>query len=291
MRKKTVSYSQFANYWSCPARWKLDYIDKLKTFEDSIHMSFGTSIHEAIQHYLHTLYNIGEKEAEAVDMIPMFIAAFKREVTKKNLKYTPEEFAEFTEDGKAILTEFKDPANRRMYFPRDKWELLGIEMQIDEPVINNVNLTAKLDLVLREKQSGDIRIIDIKTATNAWNNYQKSDFSKISQLILYKAVYSKKYKVPLNKIHVEFFILKRKLYDNCNYEQSRIQIFKPSTYQQDILQVIREFRKFVEDCFTPQGDHNTSIKYNKIPNGGKNCKWCIYAKNGKCDQIPDIIEK
>lgn len=255
-------------------------------------MSFGTAIHEAIQHYLTTLYKVGEKEAEAVDMVPMFLAAFKREVTKKSLKYTPEEFAEFTEDGKAILAEFKDPANRLMHFPRDKWELLGIEMQIDEPVVNNVNLTAKLDLVLREKLSGDIRIVDIKTATNAWNNYQKEDFSKISQLILYKAVYSKKHKVPLSKIHVEFFILKRKIYDpeKTNYEQTRIQVFKPASFQNDVLQVIKEFRGFVEKCFTPLGEHNATQKYPKIPGKNKkNCKFCSYLKNGKCDAVADLI--
>lgn len=290
MRKKTVSHSQFSNWWVCPYRWYRDYILKEKVFEESIHMSFGTGIHEAIQFYLKTLYTVGEKEAEALDLILVFTSAFKREVTKKGIKHTPEEFAEFVEDGKAIITEFKDPVNRIRYFPKDKWEWVGIEVNVSEDVVNNCNLTCRLDMVLKDKTNGDIRIIDFKTATQKWTATTKEDFSKLSQLLLYKAVYSKKHSIPLSKIHIEFIILSRKLYEKAEYDQSRIQVFKPASYQNDILQVIKEFRGFVETCFTPQGEYNVSQKYPKVPgNNKKNCKYCAYLKNGKCDAVADIV--
>lgn len=290
-KKKTVSYSQFSTWFTCPHRWYRDVILKEKVFEDSIHMSFGTGIHEAIQLYLTTLYHKTEAEADALGLVLVFAAAFKREVVKKNIPHTQAEFDRFIEDGKNILTEFTDPSNRKLYFPRDKWELLGIETDIREDIINNVILNGKLDIVLKEKISGDIRIVDIKTSGRGWSSNDKEDFTKIAQLRLYKALYSKKYNIPLSKIHTEFFILKRNLYENCKYKQSRIQLFTPSTYKTDILLTIQEFRKFVEHCFTPQGIHNTTTNYPKIPNEGKNCKWCIYAKNGKCNQIPDVLEK
>jgi len=290
-KKKTVSFSQFTKWWTCPYRWYRDVILKESVFEDSVHMSFGTAIHEALQLYLKTLYGVGDKEAEAVDMIKCFTEAFKREIEKKKIPNTPEEFSGFVEDGKNILSEFKDPSNRLLHFPRDRWELLGIEQELNESIVNNVNLTAKLDLVLKEKQTGDIRIIDIKTSGNGWNNYNKEDFTKTSQLVLYKAVYSKKYNVPLNKIHVEFFILKRKLYENTRYEQSRIQLFKPPSYQKEVLQVIQEFSKFVNSCFTPEGVHKTNAKYPKNPGKSKkNCTYCNYLKNGKCDGRAEPIE-
>jgi len=290
-KKKTVSFSQFSNWWVCPHRWFRDYILHEKVFEDSVHMSFGTAIHEAIQLYLKTLYNVGEKEAEAVDMNTTFTEAFKRELEKKSIGHTPEEFAGFVEDGKNILTEFKDPSNRLLHFPRDKWELLGIEDEINEDIVNNVTLTAKLDVVLKEKQSGNIRIIDFKTSGNGWTNYNKEDFTKTSQLVIYKAVYSKKYNIPLSKIHVEFFILKRKLYENTRYVQSRIQVFRPSAYQKDVLQVIQEFTKFVTACFTTNGVHRTTAKYPKNPGKAKkNCKYCNYLKNGKCDGAAEPVE-
>jgi hypothetical protein len=289
-RKKTVSFSQFSNFWVCPYKFYRDVILKEKVFEDSIHMSFGTAIHETVQAFLTAYLNISEEEARKIDLIPMFVNAFKTQVSGKGIKHTPEEFVEFVEDGKGILNEFLSPSNIKYHFPRDKWELLGIESDIREEIINNVILNGKLDILLKEKLSGDIRIVDLKTSGRGWSSNDKDDFTKISQLRIYKALYSKKYNVPLHKIHVEFIILKRKLYENCKYEQSRIQVVKPPTYQEDILQVIQEFRKFVEHCFTPQGIHNTTQKYAKIPGEKKeNCKWCIYAKNGKCDQVPDII--
>ena len=210
MRKKIVSYSQFANFWSCPNRWRLNYIEKLKTFEDSIHMSFGTAIHEALQSFLTTYYNVSEEAAYKMDLITPFIAKFKQQVTMKGIKHTQAEFNEFVEDGKGIIAEFIDPNNIKLRFHRDKYELVGIEVKFISPIVNNVNLDARLNLVLREKLSGDIHIIDIKTATRAWDANTKEDFTKTSQLILYKAVYSKKENIPLSKIHVEFIILRTK---------------------------------------------------------------------------------
>ncbi len=291
-KQKTVSHSQFSIWWTCPHKWYRDYILHEKTFEDSLHMCFGTGIHEAIQLYLQTLYKVGELEAEAIDMVSKFTETFKREIEHKKIPHTQIELDEFIEDGKNILTEFKDI--RALHFPRDKWELLAIEDELNESILNNVNLTAKLDIVLKNKMSGDIRIVDFKTATTAWTNYKKEDFTKTSQLVLYKAVYSKKYNVPLSKIHIEFFILCRKLYKQTEtrYKQSRIQIFKPSAYQKDVLQVIEEFGKFVTACFTPEGIHKMDGKYPKIPGKNKrNCKYCPYIKNAKCDGIADPIDQ
>lgn len=292
-KKKTVSFSQFSNWFTCPFKWKLDYIDKLKTFEDNLIMSFGTAIHETIQHYLKTMFEQSEAVADALDLNQFFMESLVKVVQPKNIVYTKEEWDGFLEDGKYLLAEFKDPSNRIRFFPRDKWELLGIETEINETILNNVNLTAKLDLVLKEKQTGNIRIIDFKTSTNGWTNYTKEDFTKTSQLVLYKAVYSKKYNVPISKIDVEFFILKRKLYDasKTKYEQSRLQVFKPSAYQKDVIEVIEEFSKFVKSCFTDDGIHKVDGLYPKNPGKNKkNCKYCNYLKNKKCDGRAEPLE-
>ena len=289
-KKKTVSFSQFSNWWSCPYRWFRDVCLKEKVFEDSIHMSFGTAIHEALQSFLVMYFNTSEKAAYEMDLITPFVAEFKRQVTIKGIKHTDDEFNEFVEDGKGIIAEFTNLANIRLNFSRDKWELIGIEKKFLLDIINNVTLDARLDIVLREKLSGDIRIIDLKTATQGWNAYQKQDFTKTSQLVLYKAAYSKANSIPLGKIHVEFIILKRKIYDpeKVKYEQTRIQIFKPPAFQDNVLHVMREFRHFVEYSFTPQGQHNISGHFPKQPGKNKiNCKYCQYKKNGKCDAVAE----
>lgn len=289
-KKKIVSFSQFTNWFTCSHKWYRDYILKEKQFEDSLNMSFGTAIHETIQNYLKVLFHESEEKAKAIDNQTFFIDAFKKEVDKKKIPHTLPEFNEFVGDGENVLKEFLDPVNLAMYFSRDKWELLAIEDELNVEIKNNVMLTGKLDIVLREKATGNIRIVDFKTSTNGWTSYQKEDFTKTSQLVLYKALYSKKNNIPLPKIYVEFIILKRKLYENSKFVQSRLQVFKPSSYQSDVLQVIQEFGKFVESCFTPEGQHKTTIKYPKIPGKNKkNCKYCPYLKNKKCDGIADAV--
>ncbi len=285
-KKKTVSFSQFTNWFTCAHKWYRDYILHEKIFEDSLHMSFGTGIHESIQNYLTVLFKQGDAEASKLDNVKVFVDAFQREVTKKSIPNTQVEMDSFIEDGRNILTEFLNPVNIRMKFSPLKWELLAIEDDLNEGVRNNLNLTGKLDVVMREKLTGNIRIIDFKTSGRGWNMYQKEDFTKTSQLVLYKALYSKRNNIPLTKIKVEFVILKRQLYDEnkTSFPQSRIDIFSPSSHQSDVIEVIQEFGKFVDACFTPEGQHKVDGDYPKNPGKAKkNCKYCPHLKKGTCD--------
>ena len=58
-----VSYSQYSMWSQCPHRWKLNYIDKLSSFTDNIHTLFGTSMHEVIQFWVKTIYEVSAKSA------------------------------------------------------------------------------------------------------------------------------------------------------------------------------------------------------------------------------------
>jgi hypothetical protein len=111
----------------------------------------------------------------------------------------------------------------------------------------------------------------------------KEDESKIAQLHLYKSVYSKKFNVPLNSIEVEFFIVKRKLYENVSFPQSRIQIFRPASGPTSIKESINNFIEFLNHGFKEDGTYNLENQYIKIPgNGKKNCKYCTHYKK-LCD--------
>ena len=63
---KKISYSQYSQWSNCPHKWKLNYIDKLSQFTDSIHTMFGTSMHEVLQTYLTVMYNDTVKMADAL---------------------------------------------------------------------------------------------------------------------------------------------------------------------------------------------------------------------------------
>ena len=293
IKKKQISFSQFSTYFSCGYKWFRDYVKKDKKFEDNLNMSMGSAIHFAIQTYLTLLYKETESKAEELDIIDCFVKSFKGEIAKKGIKSSDEEVAEFISDGTAILEEFVRPENRKRYFPREKYELLGIEMALNEPIFNNLNIVGFLDLVLKEKMTGNIKIIDFKTSTRGWSANEQEDFTKLAQLRLYKALYSKRYNIPLNKIQVEFFILKRKLYDEskCKFPQTRLKIFTPTSYKPDIDETLSEMSKFVRSCFTEDGEFITNKEYEKIPGlKNKNCKYCQYAKDGSCDQKKTPIQ-
>ena len=288
-KKKHVSFSQFSTYLRCPHKFWLDQIKGFKQFENSIFTCFGTSIHETIQNYIKTLYTENLEKADSIDLKKHFRERFETELKRTKLKYTEDEYTEFVFDGEDILLSFSKTANRIKHFPRDKYEFIETEMEIDMPVKNNVNFVAYIDLVLKEKITGNIKIFDFKTSSVGWRT-EKDDYTKISQLLLYKTFYSKKFNVPLNKINIEFFILKRKLYENVNYPQSRLQNFTPPSSGPIIASTINDFIGFLDGCFTSEGNYIDDVK--KYPkNPGERKKHCSYCPHKKirCDQKQELV--
>jgi hypothetical protein len=289
-KKKVVSYSQYSKWFNCPHSWFLDYVKGLRKYEHNLTLSYGNAIHETLQKYVETLYTKGMLKATTFDVKDFFIDKLIEDLTKENVKYEEPELVEFIEDGMALLDEFMTAAVRLQHFPPDKYELLGIEKELSIPLINNVDYSGFIDLVLKEKATGRIKIFDFKTSRLGWNMYQKEDLSKTSQLILYKALYSKKYNVSVTQIDVEFFILRRKLYENARFKQSRIQIFSPDASQKEVKRVVDHFNEFITECFHHDGTYKTDAFYPKIPGKNKsNCKWCCH-RGVNCNAIADKLE-
>jgi len=143
--------------------------------------------------------------------------------------------------------------------------------------------------ILKELYKVNTEIIMSDYNDGWWNQYMKEDESKYSQLHLYKSVYSKKFNVPLNAIDVEFFIVKRRLYENVSFPQSRIQIFKPASGSTMIKESISNFIEFLDHCFNEDGTYNNINEYPKIPGKNKkNCKWCPHKKVS-CDAKPSKL--
>ena len=117
-----------------------------------------------------------------------------------------------------------------------------------------------------------------------WNKWAKADKNKSNQLLLYKQFYSKQFNFPIDKIDVEFFIVKRKLYENLDFPQRRIQTFVPASGTPSINKVNTVLKEFIEECFTDDGKHNEQHIYKKIVST-KNCKYCEFKdKPELCDR-------
>ena len=295
IKKKRVSFSQYSMWMKCPYSWKLNYLEGKRIYDASLNIFFGTAIHHSVQTFLQSLYTESVEKADSLNLFELFKVKFEEEIQKEKTKpgskftYTDDEYTEFVFDGEDILKTFLSSKNRIKYFPSQKYEFIGIEVPLDMSIKNNVDFIAYLDLVLKDKETGKYKIYDFKTSSNGWNKYQKEDPAKFSQILLYKAFYAKKFAVDLNMIEVEFFILKRKLYENVDFPQSRIQIFEPMHNKQAVISTINDFGTFVTECFTTEGTYNVNGSYPKIPGKAKkNCKYCSHHKvncNGKEDKL------
>lgn len=280
---KIVSFSQMSTFHQCRMKWKLRYIDKHRLDEGSIHATFGTAVHETIQHYLTVMYNESVKKADEIDLSELLLEKLTKayNIDKERVGdhfSTKEELKEFYEDGLKVIHYLKK--NRRLYFSRRNYELVGIEVPLNIELITGVNFTGYLDIVLRNTKTGEIHIIDIKTSTRGWKN-EKKDKIKNSQLLIYKKFYSDLFNVPLDKIHITFLILRRKIWEEAEFPMSRIQTWAPANGKVSINRSHKYLTDFVEFAFTPDGEYNLDQTYEATPGENNyNCRFCPY-KNRK----------
>jgi len=108
----------------------------------------------------------------------------------------------------------------------------------------------------------------------------KKDENKTQQLLLYKQFYSKQYNHPIDKIEVEYFIVKRKLWENAQFPQKRVQKFSPASGTVSMNKVAKRLNTFLDLAFD---DGGSKISENIIPTPSKKaCKWCEFRKTEHC---------
>jgi len=280
-----ISYSQLSLYNNCPHQWKLRYIDKISKSESNIHLIFGTAMHETLQTYLEVMYSQTAKKADALDLLGMLqktlISEFKKaEETDGKPPCSKENIKEFFDDGVQILNFFKK--KRGEYFSKKRWKLVGIEKPINVQIKGKLRIIGFLDVVMYHELTKTIKIIDIKTSTMGWNKWAKKDTNKTSQLLLYKQFYSKQYDFPVERIEVEYFIVKRKLYEKALFPQKRVQKFSPASGTVSMNKVARKLKAFVDDAFTEEGER-IDKEYLKTPSK-KACKFCEFRKTEYCSE-------
>jgi hypothetical protein len=289
---KYVSFSQYSMYYKCPRSWKLAYIDNLRKKESNIHLVFGTSMHEVIQDYLEMMYNQPHLDVDSIDWKAKLlqtmttIADEERNLIDGKRCMTTEQFDEFIDDGNQILDYLFSDEIRHKFFSKSRYSLSGIETSIDLEVRNNVGYIGFLDIVLFDKANQRYKIIDLKTSTRGWNKWQKADESKTHQLLLYKVFYAKEFNVPLEKIDVEFIILKRKHDIDDPFGGDRIQRFIPPNGTMSSKEAWTSFNNFLNESFTKSGEYDMENPFPKTPGKAKkNCRWCEFSKKsgGPCD--------
>jgi len=281
-----VSYSQMSLFRQCPHRWKLQYKDKIKVFTSSIHTVFGTAIHEVMQQYLSIMYEESKVKANDINLEELFQEKFINEYqkqyksNKKSHFSSAEEMREFFEDGIAILKFFKKNVSK--YFSKRGTYLVGCEVPIITPpnkMYTNVLYQGFLDVVLYNENTEEFEIIDIKTSTRGWDDRMKKNEDKQFQLILYKQFFSDLYGVPLDKIDIKFFIVKRKIWEKSDWPQTRIQEFVPASGKVKLNRANNAIKDFVDEVFNSNGEIK-NLEYPKQVSKW-NCTFCPFKEDQK----------
>jgi hypothetical protein len=282
--QKIISYSQMSMYLSCPKKWALQYRDGHKIYAPSINMTFGTSIHETVQNYLHTMYEENGAAADEIDLEEYFENRFRENYSKeyksnKNLHFSnPEEMREFFDDGIAILEFIKK--KRHEYFTKRGYYLVGIEIPIvisPNKRYNNILFNGFIDLAIYHEPTNTFTIYDIKTSSRGWGNKEKKDEIKQFQVLFYKSFFSEQFGIPEDNIEVQFFILKRKLWETSDFPQKRIQEFIPAQGKIKLKKAKIALETFIENVFNLDGTYK-STEHLASPSKST-CKYCPFLQH------------
>ena len=287
--QKSISYSQLQMYRQCPHKWDLNYPQKKGMFDYNIHTVFGTSMHESLQKYLDTMYTFSGVKADQFNIEKYFqesfIKTYKEGYDRNNHAHfsDPIEMREFFDDGVNIINWFKK--KRGAYFTKKGWHLVGIEVPIVIPPniqYNNLIYKGFLDVVMYHEPTNKFLIIDIKTSTRGWNDKTKKDEDKQFQLILYKHFFSKQFDIPKENIDIQFFIVKRKIWEESEYPMKRVQEFAPPSGKNKTNKAVRALDEFLKECFDTNGQY---IKKEHKKNITTKCEYCMFNNNKElCDK-------
>lgn len=281
---KNISYSQYSVYSTCAHQWYLSYPKKLAPYSPSIHTVFGTALHETIQQWLEVIYNESVKASNELDLSALLLDRMRKTYKKERYNNghkdfaTPEDLQSFYQDGLDILEHLKK--KRGAYFGTKSTYLVGVEVPIIQKLKERLYFKGYIDVVFYNQTLGRYLILDIKTSTRGWTEYDKKNETKISQLILYKQFFARQFNVDIEKIDVEYFIVRRKIYEGGDFVPKRVQSFSPAAGKIKVGKVAASLSAFVEDAFADEGGY-VEKEYPKNPSKS-NCNFCPFSKSPLC---------
>lgn len=204
-----VSYSEISSFNSgCKWRWKIEYLDKHRTPNFSIHFDFGTAMHKALEKYLTRIDPCSTQQA---------IEFFKKYLTdvesENRTKYNKQDYKldELLRSGENIFTRFGECEELKDV------QVVHNEFALLEPIDRDDDLEIKfkgfIDIVImtKDKRGNTILYVcDFKTCQWGWSREQRDDRWKQYQLFLYKHFLCKKFDIDPKQVRTAFVLLKKR---------------------------------------------------------------------------------
>jgi len=216
--KPHVSFSEVKMWKECPWRHKLVHIDKLSVFEPSVHLDYGTIVHEGIENFLKTkkmnIDEVLEKLQEAWDEkgfdTDEYISKQTETAKAQGWKYKHNTLEEWKSSARNSLERLPSFMDENF----GTWKTIEAEHQLYEDIsgLSGEKFKGFIDAIILSEKDGKKKawIIDWKTSSaRGWNRQKRQDFLMQAQLMLYKSFWSEKMMLRSRDISCGFVLLKK----------------------------------------------------------------------------------
>jgi hypothetical protein len=160
-----VRTSERISFNQCPQQWHWSYVERLRPYETSTALRFGTLVHVALEKY----YPVGRKRGPHPRKI--FEKVFKEDAAKqekwmrqgKLFNPDTEEWMDMRELGCTLLDEYVEH-----YGSDENWEVLATEHAFHAPVYDSRDkllfvYVGVVDLIVKDHYNNFVGLVDHKT--------------------------------------------------------------------------------------------------------------------------------
>lgn len=143
------SYSAINTYENCPYAYKLSYIDRKPQINNAF-AQFGNTVHKVLELYFQGKKDIWDLEKAYKDNYSQYVT----------IDYPPNRFVDLSQSyfdsGMKFFSNFEPPL--------EDFEVISTESTIYFDLNDDIRVTARPDLVLKDNETGKIILFDYKTA-------------------------------------------------------------------------------------------------------------------------------
>lgn len=272
--KKHISFSEVRIWKECSWKHKLTYIDKVAPFETSVHLEYGTIIHDALEHFLKTReLKIEEvkqkiKESWQNNQFDLEDNISKRQLIAESQgwKYTHDyidSWLTWSETALLGISGFMDSN-----YP--DWEFISAEEQLYEKIDDEISFKGFIDGIIKYKKGKKDKyvIIDWKTAgPRGWSRDKKQDIKVTAQLMLYKYYWGAKNNIEYRDIACNFVLVRR----GIKSANKVCQIVQVSAGEKSMGKANKMVKNMI-----------TSVKRGMFIKNRYSCKFCPFKETEYC---------
>lgn len=254
--KDILSYSRIDLFKQCAYRYKLKYIEKNYSDTTSLSLSLGTLAHKIFE-----LKYTPNQTMTLEEIWQRFLDGFKDE----NIKGWNELVDEYgfdiydIDEKTGASVEDRVEVMKYKFFNEpidDEWEVVGLEQEFLITFNNKAKIKGFIDRVDRNKITGEIRVIDLKTNKKP---YSQKDLTTPLQMYIYSlACYELYGQYPTECIYDLLFLNMKQIGGTKGY----------------MNRGFKTLNKILDEIILYQEIGSEHMKPNSCPL----CYWCDYSK-------------